>query len=117
MEKLTQFIEYLKLQQAEHLEIARQLAADDREDESILEKIHANIFDIFITVSQTPAATSDSVARLMERIPAAWHESLKQAILYKDHEKEAQERVKIAAMTEIEAKFASIVLEGDCNGR
>jgi len=115
MKKLAKFVDYLKAQQAICLENSKQLAADDKGDEAILEKIHANMFGIFITVAQFSNATPDFVAKRIKCIPAPWHKSLEQAILHKDHEKEAQERVKIAAMAEIEAKFVSIVLEGDCD--
>lgn len=108
---MNKFISYLEKQQKHHLAEAKNLADSGREDESILEKIKANIFNIFIEVSQTPNQTADYMPLMMEKIPKTWYESLGKSKEHGDFEREAQERVKIAIMDEIKAKYAILVRE------
>jgi len=112
---MKEFVEYLQGRQRDCLEKAKEMTQDLRVDEGNLEKVRANIFGVFATLAQMPGKTADFVVGKMEEIPKAWHESLAKAIQHNDHEKEAQERVKIAAMAEIGAKFAALEGRGDCD--
>lgn len=111
MENQKKFIEYLKNQQSLSLAKSKKMLDEQREDEAILEKIRANIFGIFIAMAKMPNQSPKFLEIKMDEIPTAWHESLEKALEYNDHEKEAQERIKIATMEEIKLKFASIAEE------
>jgi len=102
------FIEYLTHQQALSLANAEKLAATQRMDESIVEKVRANIYGIFHTIAQMPDVTSEFMTKKMEQIPSAWHVSLENAVKHGDYEKETLERTKIAVMDEIKAAFDGI---------
>jgi len=108
MQWQTAFVDYLQSRQGSCLADAKKLETDNREDEAILEKVRANIYGIFATLAQRPNATKEYLLDMMEKVPAPWGVSLEKAIQHGDHDKEAQERVKLAAMAKIKAKFASI---------
>jgi len=108
------FIEYLNEQQQICLKRADVLADDQRDDESSLEKIRANIYGIFHTLAKSPIKSTNFITEKLEQIPAAWHDSLAKAIEHNDHQKEAQERIKLAVVEDIKEKLASI-MEGENN--
>ncbi|MCL2620036.1 MAG: hypothetical protein FWD97_03760 [Defluviitaleaceae bacterium] len=95
------FLEFLRNEQDNCLAKAEKLTADGRVDEAVLQKVRANIFGIFETVTKVPDQTPETVVRLMDKIPAQWYHSLETAIRHGDFEKETLERVKITAMDEI----------------
>jgi len=105
------FIDYLQQQQTCHLSEAETLTAALRTDEAVLEKVRANICGIFLTLAQTPNQDDGFLEKMMEKIPAPWHETLEKAIKHNDFKQETLERVKIAVMAEIKAKY-DVMKEG-----
>ena len=113
MNNLTEFIDYLKTQQQKHLAISKELANDERKDEAVLQKIRANVFEIFIAIStvaqkQSPDAPINFITDRIERICKPWEESLSQAKLHSDYTKITIEEIKITAIKEIQEKLAQI---------
>ena len=108
---MKEFVDYLNERQELCLQRAKKLADEQCDDESILEKVRANIYGIYISLAQVPNKSPDYLKEKLEKIPAAWHESLARATEHNDHEKEAQEQVKIEVVEEIKAKLASLMEE------
>ncbi|MCL2573662.1 MAG: hypothetical protein FWE34_03810 [Defluviitaleaceae bacterium] len=98
---MNEFLRYLLEKQEHCIEESKKMTEEGREDEAIFEKVRANIYGIFTTFK-----TPDVAAKMIDVIPKAWHESLAKAIKNNDHEKEAEERIKIAVMEDIKAEFA-----------
>ncbi len=91
-------------------------AADDRRDEGNLEKVRANIYEIFKTIlsaSERACGTDKSAQRRFflqkaEQIPAAWAASHKKAEQHGDIEKMHIESVKLDTVREIKDRYMRI---------
>lgn len=95
------------------------LKEDERADEALIEKIRANIADIFLTVfnvsyRQTAAAKGDA-AMLIDKfneffvkLPSPWKESLTEAKENDDFETIYKEEAKIAMAERIQREFEKI---------
>lgn len=92
------------------------LLADDRADEAALEKIRANVFDIFRTILSVAVKTgkgnSDAVRRFFllkaEQIPESWAVSYNCAKRHDDAEKMYIESIKLDTIREIKIKFSEL---------
>ena len=113
MDKVAQFIEYLQAEQRACLDRADELVRDNRQDESVMAKIRANVFGIFATVSQTadkqmPGSQNSLIEEQIDKIPGAWRESPVTAELYGDYSKVMIESVKLDAVKEIKENYIRI---------
>jgi len=87
------FMNYLQENKKQCLSNAALLAADGRNDDSIMEKVRANVFDIFI---QTKGQT-----HLLEHFLATWSNALTLADEHGDAASAAIEQVKLNVLSEI----------------
>jgi len=86
---------YLQENKKRCLEDAARFAADNREDDAILAKIRANVFDIFM---QTGGKT-DKVFGILQ---SKWKEALALAQEHGDTSAIAIEQIKLEVLSEIE---------------
>ena len=112
------FMKQLECEKESCLKEAVMLARDNRHDESVMVKVRANVFDIFIAVSQTAGKqfpqTDIAVQFINDRvndIPDVWRKSLILAEANGDYVKAENERIKLEAMDEIKSIFQSIIKE------
>ncbi len=90
------------------------LQADERRDEANLEKVRANVYDIFRTILSVATKTckddADATKRFFvaktEQIPANWAASYEQAQKHEDAVKMQIERIKLDTVQEIRQRFA-----------
>lgn len=115
---ITEFIQYLEAEHKTCTAQAETLAADDRRDEANMQKIRANIFDVFTVVSKTaekrfPQNPLGFIKERIETIPTAWKQSLAAAEERNEYNKAATERIKLQAMDEIRQKFNDVARESE----
>ena len=92
------------------------LQADDRRDEANLEKVRANVYDIFRTILSVAVKTGqgdpEAVKRFFvsktEQIPSGWVTSYEQAEKHGDAVKMAIEQIKLDTVDEIRQVFVQI---------
>ncbi len=92
------------------------LQADERRDEANLEKVRANVYDIFRTILSVAEKTCkddpDGVKRFFvkktEQIPSSWAASYEQAQKHGDAVKMQIERIKLDTIEEIRQQFAQV---------
>lgn len=100
--------EFLTTQAAACKANATALAADDRCDEAVFEKIRANVFEIFLSVGNAAQKTSDPMAFFrarLEDIPASWEAALEKARSHGDEKRAHTETVKLEAIAAIRARL------------
>lgn len=110
------FESYLDEQIAACKQRSALFAADDRRDEGNLEKIRANIYEIFKTIlsaAERACGTDESAQRhfflqKIEQIPAAWAASHEKAEQHGDTEKMHMESVKLDTVREIKDRYRRI---------
>ena len=94
----------------------QELAAEDRADEAVFEKVKANIYDVFRTVLSVaektgkgdPEAVRSFFAQRAEQIPAGWAAACEKAREHDDVIRMRTEQVKLDAVREIRENFARI---------
>jgi molybdopterin converting factor small subunit len=106
MHDLTDFIRELETEKANILTQAEQLKADDRLDESNMEKVRANVYDIAVTLARTAQKSNqgDVLVFLREKLSGisdVWREALQEAKRRGDYVREAVERIKVSAVDKI----------------
>ena len=111
---LNEFIEYLNAEKKDCLAKAGELENNTRRDEAIMLKIRANVFGIFVAVTQTaekgdPDNPAGFVREKIESIPGAWTESLAEAERHNDYVKIMNERIKLETIAAISENFDSIL--------
>lgn len=92
------------------------LAADNRGDEAVFEKIKINVYDIFHTILSVGVKTQngnpDAVKRFFltkaDEIPANWADSYQKAKEHGDTEKMQIERIKLDTIEQIKTKFLAV---------
>ena len=102
--------EYLAAEREAAAARAEALQRDARGDESIFEKVRANMFEIFGTIAAVagrqyadPAQARAFFLRKLREIPSGWRQSAETAGQHGDEKKKHMESVKLAAVAEIEA--------------
>lgn len=108
MEEFKSFLE----QQAAAYEGRRMaLAADGREDESVLERIRGNVYGIFVSVVEAAEKNVPEQGRAafvrnnLERIPSGWRVAHQKAVERGDAVRIAQEEAKLAAIDDVMLAF------------
>lgn len=94
----------------------QELLADDRGDEAVLERIRANIYDVFRTVLSVAVKTcpnqEEAVGRFFlrraETIPSAWAASYEKARQHHDPVKLRIEQIKLDTAGEIKEHFLRV---------
>jgi len=110
MKAIAQFIEHLESEKASCLVRANDMAEDYRVDESNIEKIKANVFGIFATVSrvageQFPDNPQTFIRRKIDSITKEWQASLSQAEWSDNYTSVLVERVKLDTLTIIDETY------------
>jgi hypothetical protein len=111
MDDLKELINWLEAEKAVYLANAARLKEDDRQDESNLEKVRANVYDIAVTLARS-ARESNRPAFLREkltRIASTWREALQEAKRRGDYGRETVERIKVSAAEKIIKKLEEIL--------
>lgn len=113
MSEIEVFRTYMETEKNSCLMRAETLVKDSRQDEANMEKIRANVFDIFNTVSgaavmRFPENAKSFLLNKMETIPQAWETSKATAQEHGDYTKALIEEIKLQAISEIKEKFFSI---------
>lgn len=91
-----------------------ELAADNRTDEAIFERIRGNVFKIFHTVFNVAWKTSGGdyakahsfFSDKLDRLPQNWQTALKAAQKHGDVKRITEEQIKLNAWEEIRTQFA-----------
>lgn len=99
----------------------RELNADGRGDESVLEKVRGNIYDIMRTwltvgvrISKGNAdEAKDFFIQRAEQIPVAWAAAYEKAKEHEDTVRMQTEQVKLDVVREVRAKFDEIWEEAE----
>ena len=84
---------------------AAALAADDRRDEAVFEKIRGNVYEIFSAVLTTARKQPEPMAffcRQLAAIPANWEAALEKAKAHGDEARAHTELLKLAAVRAIQ---------------
>ena len=95
---------------------SRELKADERGDEAVLDKVRANIYDVFRTVLSAavkagrgdPEAVSRFYSEKLEVIPAGWADAYEKARTHNDAVKMQIESIKLDAVADIREYFNRI---------
>jgi hypothetical protein len=108
MKDFTELIKWLEAEKAACLSNAERLKADDRRDESNLEKVRANVYDIAVTLARTARDGSGFVflKEKLTNIASVWRKALQEAKQRRDFERETVERIKVTAAEKIIKKIA-----------
>jgi len=93
-------IAYLKKNKERYYNEAARLTANGREDDAILAKVRANVFDIFLKTSALKAG--DKTEKVFNHLKIKWTEDLALAEKYNDTATAAIKQIKLAVLTEIE---------------
>jgi len=113
-EKLVKFKRYLAEQNQIQLDKANELSQKDRQDEAIMAKITANMYDILTSFSNAaeknfPDNAFDRITCFMEeQLRTPWQQSLATAEQHGNHVKVAHENIKLTTLAGIEKVFKSI---------
>jgi len=101
---------YLENRASQCKEKSGVLAGDLRRDEANMEKIRANVYELFRTVidaaektQSTEAAAKGFFVSRLESIPASWQAALDKAREHGDDTKAAIENIKLEAAADIKA--------------
>jgi hypothetical protein len=108
MKDFTELINWLEAEKAACLANAGRLKDDDRRDESNLEKVRANVYDIPLTLARS-ARDGDRFAFLngkLANISGVWRKAFQEAKQRGDFERETVERIKMTAADKIIKKIA-----------
>lgn len=117
-----QYLNYIDEKITEHNNLHKQYKADDRKDEADLEKIKANIYEIFKTlflndIKQLQGKDLGEVKNIniyggyllrFDTIPTNWKVSLDKAIEHGDTVKQVIEENKLAVAKELRDKFLAM---------
>ena len=114
MKAVTQFIEYLESEKSSCLIRANNMTKDYRLDESNIEKIKANVFGIFASVSRSaeerfPRNPDMFIQEKIDLIMKAWQESLSQTELSDNYTKTLVGHVKLDTLAIIDESFQRIL--------
>lgn len=113
-EKIKEMNTYFALQIDRCAQRGRELLADGRADEADLEKVRANVYDIFrtvLTVAEKRGGeeeVKDFFLEKTEKIPENWLSSRAQAEQHGDTVKAYIEQIKLDTRDEIRARVAAI---------
>lgn len=115
-ERLEKVNRYFERQIQQCNQRIQSLQADERRDEANLEKVRANVYDIFCTIlsvavktcKEDPAAVRQFFLKKTEQIPANWEASYDQAEKHGDTVKMEIERIKLDTVAEIRQVFGQI---------
>lgn len=115
-EQQQKFVSYLDGRIAACKQRGKQLTEDDRADEGNLEKIRANVYDIFKTVLSVAgrvcggdgSAERDFFLQKTEEIPAGWKASYEKARQNGDARKMHIEGIKLDTVREIRDRYLQI---------
>lgn len=106
------FPAYLQHKKESCLTLASQLESDDRYDEAVIQKVRANLYDIFATIHRVHSAKADrqeqTDARFLQKLgemKSEWQASGVQATAHGDMYKAFLEDAKVAVATEIRHVF------------
>lgn len=119
MTKLSQFKLYLAEQKQIQLDCASELSQEGKQDEAIMAKITANMYNILTMFSNAAEKNfpDNAFARItcfMEtELRTPWQQSLATAEQHADHVKVAHENIKLSTLAEIEKVLNSIFQGGD----
>jgi len=110
MKNMLKFTDYLEFQKASYLNKSIDLKREDRQDEADLAKIWANIFDIFLSITnaakkQCADNANDFIRNYIEKLTAEWQKSLTEAEKHNDYIKATQEQAKLSAVSQIKTEF------------
>lgn len=89
-------------------EQAAALAADDRRDEAVFEKIRCNVYEIFAAVLNTAQGQAEPMAffrRQLDAIPANWEAAREKARAHGDESRAHTESVKLEAVQVIRQRL------------
>ena len=88
------------------------LQAEGRTDDAVFAKVRANIYTVCQTVSNVhmnrPGGGTDAVRAQLTRFENEWGAALQKAKENGDVEKTAVEETKLAALSEVTAKFCEV---------
>jgi len=90
---------YLTENKNRHLADAAQLSADGREDDAILARIRANIFDIFLQAGVLGVA--EQTKKILAHLQTKWEEDLTLAEQHGDTAAAAVAHIQLAVLHEI----------------
>jgi len=93
-------IDYLQENKKRHFANAARLEADGREDDAILAKIRANVFDIFLKTSAVKAV--DKTEKVFNHLKIKWVKDLALAEKHDDTAAAAIAQIQLAVLVEIE---------------
>ena len=106
---MEQYYAYLRERKAMLLKEAEQLKAEDRADESDLDKIRANIYDICGTVTKVhmdrPGGGKEACRAQLERFRREWTAAGEKAAAHGDTKKAVIEEIKLEALADAAAKL------------
>lgn len=120
-QKISKLNLYFEEQIALCQQCSRSLMDDDRADEAVLEKIRANVYDIFRTILAVAVKNGGGDAETVrkfflqraEGIPANWAASYEKARQQDDGVRMRIEQIKLDTIDEIKAAFARVWEEAE----
>lgn len=115
-EQQRKLVNYFEKQIADCKRRSELLAADDRMDEANIEKVRANIYDIFKTIlsAAEKVCGEDDIAKKRfflqkaEQIPESWSAAYEHAKKHEDVEKMLVESTKLDTIQEIKDTFLQV---------
>ncbi len=117
IKQMQEFTNYLLVEKEACTAQADKLCKDSRMDECNLQKIRANIFDIFGTMLSVGCKQSGGDAEKAQQfflqklntIPQSWKISLAAAKKHGDFQKQTAEELKLQTVEQIRKKFAELL--------
>lgn len=110
---MEKFFEYVKARNAALLAEAEKLKAEDRTDESDLDKVRANIYEVCGTVCgvhmKRPGGGVEACRAQLEKFRTIWGAERDRAVAHCDTEKALIEEVKLEALADAAGKFEEAV--------
>ena len=97
-------VDYLEKNKACHLAEAARLTVQGRDDDAILAKIRANVFDIFLQTRDLKSG--DKTAVVFNHLKDKWAADIILAQAHGDMAAVAVAQIKLAVLVEIEAEVA-----------
>ncbi len=115
-QKLSKLNSYFEKRVAECRQRSKELLCDERRDEADLEKVRANVYDIFYTVLSAGVKAGKGEEMLVrsffeqkcEQIPSNWLASYEKVRQHNDELKMRIEQIKLDTIGEIKENFAKI---------
>ena len=95
-------VDYLQTNKERNLAEAAQLATQGREDDAILARIRANVFDIFLQTCDLKSG--DKTAVVFDHLKEKWAADITLAQAHGDMAAVAVAQIKLAVLIEIEAE-------------